>query len=192
MNKRGFTLTEVLIALSIIGFIAAMTMPNLMVSTGNKKLKTTIQKFLADMNQAVKLYEMDHGVILQSNANNQANAFATVMITKSRGFTNHPIYYSQTGTWTGTYPLLNLQDNSSVIFLNNREVIHDIDGHGKGQDRTGFDMIRYYMYQIGGAWTLMPYHYDEVAHAYHWTKRTDMKCGQWYGWNCAQQVLDTY
>lgn len=47
MNKKGFTLAELLIALGIIGAIAAMTIPSLMTSVNNKilatKLKNNIQ-----------------------------------------------------------------------------------------------------------------------------------------------------
>jgi prepilin-type N-terminal cleavage/methylation domain-containing protein len=207
MNKRGFTLTEVLIALSIIGFIAAMTLPNLIVSTGNKKVKTTIQKFLADMNQAIKLYEMDHGSIMQANVASQANAFANVMVIKSKGLTTRPNRYPNGGaTWGGTagYQYLKLGNNSEIIFNNDlRTIAYDIDGNSQGANTYGSDVFIFYIYPIGGASTLMPYGYSPNASSYptgynhaagNWENVSGVKCtaGSGFGYGCAQYVLDTY
>jgi prepilin-type N-terminal cleavage/methylation domain-containing protein len=201
--KKGFTLTEVLIALSIIGVIAAMTIPNLLVSTGNKKLKTQLQKFMADMNQAIKLYEMDYGTILQADGNATANAFARVLLTKAKGVTTRPIYQQNSGTsWAANYPFLRLNDNSEVIFNGRYAIVLDIDGNANGSNRWGSDCMHFYLYQVGGAWMLLPLFYSPIgssytagftSHAtYHYSRYSGHKCTGLSGAGCVQEILDTY
>ena len=60
--KTAFTLAEVLITLGIIGVVAAMTMPALVVNYQKKSLATQTQKFYSMMSQAVKQYMADEGV----------------------------------------------------------------------------------------------------------------------------------
>lgn len=56
MNKRlGFTLAEVLITLAIIGTVAAMTIPTLMINTNKMEFKTGFKKILSTTNQAVTM-----------------------------------------------------------------------------------------------------------------------------------------
>ena len=44
MKKRGFTLAEVLITLTIIGVVATMTLPALMTNTAETQAKTGLKK----------------------------------------------------------------------------------------------------------------------------------------------------
>ena len=53
MNKKAFTLAEILITLGIIGVVAAMTIPNLMHKVRNKVLATQFKKTMADVTQAI-------------------------------------------------------------------------------------------------------------------------------------------
>ena len=55
MNKRGFTLAEVLITLGIIGVIAAMTVPTLMNNSTEIEFRSAFKKGLAALNQAVTM-----------------------------------------------------------------------------------------------------------------------------------------
>lgn len=57
MKKRAFTLAEVLITLGIIGVVAAMTIPTLIVNTNSMKFKSQFKKTLSALNQAVKMSE---------------------------------------------------------------------------------------------------------------------------------------
>lgn len=50
---KGFTLAEVLITLGIIGVVAAMTIPTLMVNLRAEKLKSQFEKTYADLNVAI-------------------------------------------------------------------------------------------------------------------------------------------
>lgn len=62
MNKfSGFTLSEVLITLGIIGVVAALTMPNLIVNYQKQQTVTQLKKAYSTVQQALKLSEIDNG-----------------------------------------------------------------------------------------------------------------------------------
>ncbi len=62
-NKSfGFTLAEVLITLGIIGIVAAMTMPALIVNYQKKQTAVKLSKFYSIMNQAIMQWENDEGI----------------------------------------------------------------------------------------------------------------------------------
>lgn len=62
MNKKAFTLAEVLITLGIIGVVAAMTIPNLMHKARNKILAVQFKKTMADVTQAIGRIKADNDV----------------------------------------------------------------------------------------------------------------------------------
>ena len=59
MRKRGFTLAEVLITLGIIGVVAAMTIPTLMLNIKAAKLKSQFRKAHSTLLQAYRLMLAD-------------------------------------------------------------------------------------------------------------------------------------
>lgn len=59
--KKGFTLAEVLITLGIIGVVAAMTLPTLIENHQKKEVVSRLQKFYTNINQAIRLSEVDNG-----------------------------------------------------------------------------------------------------------------------------------
>lgn len=62
-SKFGFTLAEVLITLGIIGVVAAMTMPALIVNYQKQVAATRLEKFYTVMMQAVMRWENEEGII---------------------------------------------------------------------------------------------------------------------------------
>ena len=63
MKKRfGFTLTEVLITLTIIGVIAALTTPSLIKKTGQAKIGPSLSKFVNTFDNAAQKMMNDRGV----------------------------------------------------------------------------------------------------------------------------------
>jgi len=61
MNKKGFTLAEVLITLLIIGVISSIVIPALISNTQDAELKTAWKKSFSDISHATKLLIMDNG-----------------------------------------------------------------------------------------------------------------------------------
>ena len=60
-KKAAFTLAEVLITLGIIGVVAALTIPNLVVNYKKKVVETRLAKIYSTLNQAVILSEEKNG-----------------------------------------------------------------------------------------------------------------------------------
>lgn len=63
MNKRGFTLAEVLITLGIIGVVAAMSIPTLITNVQKQRTATQLKKAFAEISVAVRLAEGEYGDI---------------------------------------------------------------------------------------------------------------------------------
>ena len=61
MNKKAFTLAEVLITLTIIGIIAALTIPNLMQKWQDQHTVSAVKEAYAILNNAVKLAVRENG-----------------------------------------------------------------------------------------------------------------------------------
>ena len=61
MKKSGFTLGEILIAMSLIGAIAAMTLPNLDYRFKSGEYATKIKKFYSKMDSAISEMETEDG-----------------------------------------------------------------------------------------------------------------------------------
>ena len=58
--KKGFTLSEVLITLGVIGVVASLTMPALIQHYRKQVVETKLQKFYSLMSQAIKMSEIDN------------------------------------------------------------------------------------------------------------------------------------
>ncbi len=61
-RKKGFTLAEVLITLTIIGVVAALTIPNLIASYQKQQYVTELKKVYTEISQALKLMMADEGI----------------------------------------------------------------------------------------------------------------------------------
>lgn len=59
--KDGFTLAEVLVTLGIIGIVAAMTIPTIMLKHRKNVAETRLKKFYSSINQALNLSENVNG-----------------------------------------------------------------------------------------------------------------------------------
>ena len=59
VNFRGFTLAEVLITISIVGVVAAMTMPTLMLSTQNRINVSKFKKSMSNLKSAPKIATLE-------------------------------------------------------------------------------------------------------------------------------------
>ena len=61
LKKHGFTLAEILITLTVIGVVAALTIPTLLQNTNQAELKTALKRDFADLSQATEMIKIDAG-----------------------------------------------------------------------------------------------------------------------------------
>lgn len=66
--KFGFTLSEVLITLGIIGIVAALTIPGLITKCKEMQYRVTYKKVYSSLNQAMKYAQEDDGIDLTLSA----------------------------------------------------------------------------------------------------------------------------
>lgn len=59
--QKGFTLSEILITLGIIGVVAAMTLPTVINNSRNKALETALKKNYSVIEQALNMYQAQNG-----------------------------------------------------------------------------------------------------------------------------------
>jgi prepilin-type N-terminal cleavage/methylation domain-containing protein len=62
-SRKGFTLAEVLITLSIIGVVAALTIPSLISSTTSSQYQTAFKKSVSTLNQALTFVRANGGTL---------------------------------------------------------------------------------------------------------------------------------
>ena len=122
MNKKGFTLAEVLITLGIIGIIAAITMPTLINNSTELQFRSAFKKGLSSLNQAVTmnvtLDNVDFDSLISSNIED----------------TNHDSLYALLCNRMSTAKFLGPQDNSLDAGLLN---IGEIAGVGQAAPADG-------------------------------------------------------
>ena len=62
-NKNGFTMSEVLITLGVIGVVSAMTMPSVIKNYQKHKTVNQLKKAYTVLNQALKMSELDNDTV---------------------------------------------------------------------------------------------------------------------------------
>ncbi|MBR1680580.1 type II secretion system protein [bacterium] len=77
VNKQAFTLAETLIVMGIIGVVAALTLPNLNSSTGDKEKVAKVKKIYSNLNDAFGRAEAVCGSIDQWFINDSTNSERT-------------------------------------------------------------------------------------------------------------------
>ena len=109
--KKGFTLAEVLITLAIIGVVAALTIPSVIVRTQQQEFKTAAKKAHSVLSQAVQLTEVkdgytftDEGYFIEAlikNMNVVKVAYSSYTpvpgVAVADGVWNPPIFYTADG-----------------------------------------------------------------------------------------------
>ena len=76
MKRFGFTLAEILITLSIVGVVAAMTIPSLTANMTNRKIGPTLAKSVSTYEQAAEAMLADKGVSAITDAYTSASSYA--------------------------------------------------------------------------------------------------------------------
>jgi len=137
MKKKGFTLTELLIALVILGVIATFTIPKVLQNQQNSKKWALFKEDIAACQQAVSEL-VDTGQIQQQS--HACNANSPVVSTT---FDNKFNYLSASGNLTDrTYSLT----NGGTIAFHQGNLIDftiDYDGPNSGTNTFGDDKVTF-------------------------------------------------
>lgn len=154
--KKGFTLAEVLITLSIIGVISAVTLPALQTNVQKQALGTQIAKFYSQLGEGVKRYMADEGLEEISYDQDFVNKLAKDYLNVTyvcTGDGDESCFASQYLNINNSASGLNrgtildsgdaiagiLQDGTTFMLSPTGTVIFDVNGT-KGPNKIGYDL----------------------------------------------------
>ena len=185
----AFTLAETLIVMGIIGVVAALTLPNLNQSTGNKEKVVKLQKIRQNLDDAIGRAVVIYGPLSSwcsglTDANCQKRHFER--ITEFMKFSKQCTVSTCLGKFdTGSSAGVSLQygvilaDGTTIGFRlrhpNNAfdEILVDLDGLNKGANKHGVDFFKF-LYDSSGV--MAPYsdlHADNTSPDTHTHRATD-------------------
>ena len=156
----GFTLAETLIVMGIIGVVAALTLPNLNSSTGDKEKVVKVKKIYQNLEDAfgramVVYGPVDDWFVNDNDATSQRTRFAE-RLTEFMKISN--------STSNSTANIYTLADGTTLKFTSKSMVYFDIDGDNKGKNQETYDIFSIYV--ENGAFHIEE-NYD-VATCMHW------------------------
>ena len=153
----AFTLAETLIVMGIIGVVAALTLPNLNSSTGDKEKVAKVKKIYSNLNDAFGRAQAVYGPYDEWFKND--NDYASQSTRSANRMTEFMKISKSCTNWSGcmtsntTNPLANfddcdlpgpsyiLSDGIAISFKYNKFIIVDIDGPKKGSFTMGKDIF---------------------------------------------------
>ena len=195
----AFTLAETLIVMGIIGIVAALTLPNLNSSTGDKEKVAKVKKIYQNLNDALGRVQAVYGPVDEwyRPSSNDAIRFGERMtefmkLSKNCGInTNQGCFSSQNASSLygtslgysfdseGVGPISVLRyrcitaDGTSISFpFNGLPITIDIDGPNKGQNTVGKDIFHFMMYDGN---SIEPYSIDYPKSCFS----SGLVCAKW-------------
>ena len=126
MKKNGFTLAEVLITLGIVGFIASITIPSLVVSTTNRQSAAAFKKCLYTISNAAAMSSVtdgrDFSSIDNTNSINDILKTANTLSASELGkLTLRHTFVNHNGN-TATNQAVFFRDGTALLYPTNRPV----------------------------------------------------------------------
>lgn len=157
MKKNAFTLAEVLITLSIIGVVAAMTLPNLQTDIVQRQIGPKLAKAVTMFEQASEalLNErmsdslIDADIVGTAASGNTGNNYASNLTDFLKGTANGATLTTKDGVY---YSISINNGNTTYKQPHNNligKVIIDIDGNGRGADTLAEDRFAFSLYDDG-------------------------------------------
>ncbi len=169
MNKKGFTLAEILIGMGIIGVVSALTIPNLITKYQKRQTAQRLKVIYTKLDQAVKLSSVENDDISGWNFEQSGKDFFDqyllkyIKIIKKRDSNNlkwEKIYFYQlngnkeTGLWVSYSPVtIYTTINGTDILVNNTAISGtfignsyfliyiDLNGFDNGPNKGGKDIF---------------------------------------------------
>jgi len=162
MKKLAFTLAETLIVMGIIGVVAALTLPNLNSSTGDKEKVAKLKKIYSNLNDAYGRAVAVYGPYEEWPSSKRWGRLTEfIKLSKDCNNTNVTLCFSggdiKSYTPSKTYNMSSssnayagiLADGSSIGLIegtdNNDVVLLDIDGKSKGKNITANDIFGFHL-----------------------------------------------
>ncbi len=146
---KGFTLAEVLITLTIIGVISAMTIPSLQSNVGTQALEKQTLKFYSQLQNMVDRYKVDNGVdTIGDDFGKEENITKYLKIAKKCASASDCFASSYTharGSSFNSIPsasngrIYQLMDGTAISFSSGRDIWVDVNGPKK-PNKVGYDM----------------------------------------------------
>lgn len=134
--KAGFTLAEVLMTMTIVGVVAAMTIPTLHYQRTKKEYSAKLKNFYSRMENAVLDMQMDKGSYKDMSLPNDSNsAFGWYM-------NNIDPYYGHQFVSNNKVYFKDGSQISSISTDDCMDVVYDVNGE-KAPNRAGFDRFRF-------------------------------------------------
>ena len=162
-RKSAFTLAETLIVMGIIGVVAALTLPNLNSSTGDKEKVAKVKKIYQNLNDAFGRAEAVYGPLDEWCVNpsgDYCNTRTFERITEFMKYSkkctisdNCSFKYDKNGSGgTNSKHAVLLADGSMIEISTDRANNNirkvgftiDIDGVNKGANKQGYDVFKFY------------------------------------------------
>ena len=162
LKKRAFTLAETLIVMGIIGVVAALTLPNLNSSTGEKEKVAKVKKIYQNLNDAFGRAEAVYGpydewcsgIEYVSCRHRQFERILEFLkySKKCDSVNICSIDMDQNGS-AGSYSDAAILADGTVIAVylsnpwttNSLDINIDIDGTNKGANNDGYDVFKFYV-----------------------------------------------
>ena len=220
IKQKAFTLAEVLITLSIIGIVAAMTVPTLMANVNKQIYVTGLKKAYNQLQNAMRMMPISEGcsagdfecVGLPEIGWDESSYFwDTTAELLSRQYKVKKICYKKTDPgcdWDRNpqmFPGFMTEDGSQVFVTRSSTFGIKVDVNGeKGPNKDGQDIFDFYIVTSkywGNATnlpigTVLPAGSQKVADAFNQSSyaywKTNKNCVDEGNWNlCAARVLET-
>lgn len=142
--KNGFTLAEVLLTMTIVGVVAAMTIPTLHYSRVKKEYTAKLKNFYSRMENSILDMEMDKGSFRDMKLPADYNAGYQWYMENIDPYMGHQ-YINDSDPTAGNRPSVYYKDGSKLIFSHVGgclDVNYDVNGD-KSPNRQGYDWHRF-------------------------------------------------
>ena len=156
----AFTLAETLIVMGIIGVVAALTLPNLNSSTGDKEKVVKVKKIYQNLNDAFGRAEAVYGPV-DTWGDSGSRSFERILdfmkySKKCDTVTSCAIEFGKNGSAFDSSTAAVLADGSVIAFdrigSNYGRFTIDLDGVQKGPNKQGYDIFRFYISHKDGVY----------------------------------------
>ncbi|MBR1943506.1 type II secretion system protein [bacterium] len=198
MKKFAFTLAETLIVMGIIGVVAALTLPNLNSSTGDKEKVVKLQKIYSNLQDALGRAEAVYGPVNEWFIKDTTTAAKTkrfaeritefMKISKdcgsstgchSKSSKSLKGYTFNDCTGDSIYSIITA-DGTSICFKEVGVIFIDIDGQNKGANTYGKDQFIFeYNDKFDNGNKIMPTGWDDNSWYTQECFEIGTACAQW-------------